>query len=360
MRFVPINCVRNGMICGKKLLGKNGTLLLNKGAVIYDAYIETIKELGYSGIYVDDDVSKEIEIVEVINLDLRLKAVSTIKNVFINLEAGKTIPDKSVEVINQMVGDIIDDIMSNKQLMVNMMDLKLFDDYTFYHCVNVGVLSIVMGMALGLNKDQLQKLGLAGLLHDIGKVFIPKEILNKPGKLTDQEYEEMKSHTSKGFRYLKEKFNIPTSSYVGVLQHHERYDGKGYPNSISGEKISLFGRIIAVADVYDALTSNRPYREALIPSEAVEFIMASSKAVFDPVVVNTFIQKVAPYPIGTCVILSDEKVGIVVENYSECCLRPKIKIIKHKNKEVEPYYLNLKEDRNALDITIVRIGDISY
>lgn len=118
MRFIPVNCIRGGMICGKKIFGKNGELLLNAGAVIHDSYIEAIKELGFSGIYIDDDLSKEIEVIEVISSELRLKAVSTIKDVFVRLENGKAVPNKSVEAINQMVGEIVDNIMSDKQLIL--------------------------------------------------------------------------------------------------------------------------------------------------------------------------------------------------------------------------------------------------
>lgn len=359
MRFVPVNCIREGMICGKRLLGGAGELLLNSGAIIHTSYIERIKELGYSGIYIEDDLSKDIEIVEIINDDLRFRTVKTIKNAFITINNGKKISSSSIKTINTLVNDIVENIMSSKHLMVNMVDLKVFDDYTFFHSVNVGILSIVIGTALNLNKSQLHNLGLAAMLHDIGKIFAPKEILNKPGKLTKEEFEIIKAHPLKGYEYLKDMFEIPVSSYIGVLHHHERYDGVGYPSLISGEQISLFGRIITVADVYDALTSNRSYRGAILPSDAAEFIMGGSDSSFDPLIVSTFIQKIAPYPIGTCVLLSDGKIGIVVENYGDCCLRPKIKIVKHGKEEVEPYYLDLRSDRDTFHKTIVGISDFS-
>lgn len=194
---------------------------------------------------------------------------------------------------------------------------------------------------------------------DIGKVFVSQEILNKPDKLTEEEYEHMKSHSLMGYEYLKKRLDIPVVSYIGALQHHERYDGTGYPHGVEGTKISLFGKIIAVADVYDALVSDRPYRKPLLPSEAMEYIMGGSGTMFDTQIVNVFIQRVSPYPVGTSVLLSDGYVGIVVENYSDCCLRPKIKVIGHKTEKVKPYYLSLKEDRSKLDVTIVGISDIS-
>jgi HD-GYP domain-containing protein (c-di-GMP phosphodiesterase class II) len=195
------------------------------------------------------------------------------------------------------------------------------------------------------------------MLHDIGKVFIPKEILNKPGRLSDEEFEAIKSHSVKGHEYLKKFFDMPASSSSGVLQHHERFNGSGYPAGIKGNKITPFGKIIAIADVYDALTSKRAYRDAIDPSEAIEYIMGGCGSLFDPALVDIFLKKIAPYPIGTCVSLSNGMTGLVSENYSDCCLRPKVKIIKHGNIEVEPYFIDLKSDMSTLNITVTGIAD---
>jgi len=232
-----------------------------------------------------------------------------------------------------------------------LIDLKVFDDYTFYHSLNVAVLSLVLGVALKYNKEELYKLGLAALLHDIGKVFIPKDILNKKGKLTDEEFEIIKTHSDKGFEYLKNTYNVPITTYMGVRLHHEKYNGGGYPLGKKGEEIYVYARIIAIADVYDALTSDRVYRKAMTPSEAMEYIMGNSGIMFDPNLVELFIRKVAPYPVGTSVQLSDGRVGIVVENYENFCLRPKIKIIKEKDKNIEPYLIELR-NKETMHITI--------
>lgn len=357
MRFVPVNCIREGMTLGRSLLGKNGELLLNAGTVIRPFYVDRIKELGYNGVYIDDDLSKDIEVSEVINESLRFKTVKAVKDTFIVIEDGKDNPVKNIKIVSELVGNIVDEILTNRELMINMVDLKVFDDYTFYHSVSVTVLSIIIGAALSLNKNQLNKLGLAAILHDIGKVFVPKELLNKPSKLTDEEFQVIKGHSYKGYEYLKEKSQIPAASYVGILQHHEMFNGTGYPMGTKGEQISLFGRIIAVADVYDALTSDRPYRKAMIPSEAIEYIMGGGGSLFDPVIISHFTQRIAPYPVGTCVYLSNNRTGIVIKNYSDCCLRPKVKIIKHGDKAVEPYFIDLKNDKDTTGITITGIAD---
>ena len=188
---------------------------------------------------------------------------------------------------------------------------------------------------------------------DIGKVFIDKDILNKPGSLTEEEYELIKSHSTFGYEYLKKGNKYPLN-HVGVLDHRERYGGGGYPSGIKEDLISYFGRIIAVAYAYDALTSDRPYREALLPSEAMEYVMGSVSTLFDPDIVKVFVRKIAPYPIGTCVRLSNGMVGIVVENYEDLCMRPLIRVFQDQGEEIEPYEIQLS-DPHALCLTIVEV-----
>jgi HD-GYP domain-containing protein (c-di-GMP phosphodiesterase class II) len=195
-------------------------------------------------------------------------------------------------------------------------------------------------------------LGLAAIMHDIGKVFVPKKILNKNAALTKDEFEVVKKHSYLGYSYIKDNTEIPSMSYVGILQHHEKFNGTGYPFNLNGDKISQFGRIVSIVDVYDALTSNRSYRNAASPSEAIEFIMGNSGNSFDPVLVDIFCKKVAPYPIGTSILLSDNRIGLVIQNYEDCCTRPVVKIYKHGNKKVKPYIIDLKNDKNAMSVTI--------
>lgn len=356
MRFVPINCIKDGMILGKGLPGVNGLMLLNEGAVIHSSYIDKLRELGYVGVYVEDDLSSDIEVSDVISKTVRLKTIGTIKNTLIAVQNGKEPSENCINSLQTLMNDIVESILSNKDVMINLIDLKVFDDYTYYHSVNVGVLAITIGVALNLSKEELYNLGLAAVLHDIGKVFISKDILNKPCKLTPKEFDVVKSHPQMGFDYLK-KASLPLSSCKAVLQHHERFNGEGYPMGIKGEKISLFSRIIAIADVCDALASNRTYRKALMPSDIVEYIMSEYGLLFDPDLVDVFIRRIAPYPVGTCVLLSNGMTGIVAENYSDCCLRPRVKIIKHGDKDIEPYYIDMKMDVESYNITITGMAE---
>ncbi len=235
-----------------------------------------------------------------------------------------------------------------------MVDLKIFDDYTFYHSVNVAVLSLIIGISVDLPRPELYKLGLGALLHDIGKVFISKKILSKEGPLDIEEFDEIRKHPTLGYEYLTKHYDVPAKSNLGALQHHERYDGSGYPSNLKDESISDFGRIIAIADVYDALTSDRPYRKALLPSDAMEYVMGGSGSMFDPQYVLKFTRKVAAYPLGTIVRLSNGSVGIVVLNYEDCCTRPRIRLVPQKKTD-EHIYVDLKDDKNATNLTITEI-----
>lgn len=352
MRFVAIDQVKEGMVVGRKIIGQGGQLLLNYGAKIQPSYIKKIKALGYIGIYIVDDISSDIDVEEVIDDTLRIKAVDTYKSLYKKVEQGQIIQKKDVKGISDLVNNMLDKILFDKNIMINMLDLKIFDDYTFSHSVNVGVLSMSLGACMNIGREKLYNLGLASIMHDLGKVFVPKEILNKPGKLTPDEFVIMKTHSEMGYRHILKNFEFPLEITAAVLDHHERYDGMGYPNGKEGKQISKLGSIISVADVYDALTSDRPYRKALNPSEAVEYIMGGCNTQFSEKPLKAFLSKIAPYPVGTLVTLSNNTVGIVVENYSDCCLRPKVKIIFEQKERVTPYIINLKKSVEYFNVTI--------
>lgn len=354
MRYVPINCIREGMLLGDNLYNTIGNLMLSKGQILTPDLISAIKRQKFNGIYIDDDISKDIEVINLINDKLKADSVKAIRDTFIYAERKSRIRKKDIEIAKSQIKLIVDEIFDNKDLMVNMVDLKAFDDYTYYHSVNVAVLSIVLGVALDFGKDELCVLGFAALLHDIGKVFVDKTILNKPDTLTEMEFKKMKSHCLLGYNYIRKEFGVPIEAYLGILDHHEKYGGGGYPNDIKENEISLYGRIITIADVYDALTSERPYRKAMLPSEAMEYVMGATMSYFDPNIVSIFVRKIAPYPIGTCVKLSNGLVGIVMENYEELNLRPKVRIFQDGDKKIKPYEIQLS-DHQSLNVTVVEL-----
>lgn len=355
MRFVPANCLREGMKVGKTLYGRNEERLLNAGTTLTNRYIKSIIDLKISGLYIDDEISKDIEIQNVISEELRNETMKSLKSLFRSVE--KNSSAINMDSISCKVENIVEELILNRHMLVNMIDLKGFDNYTYAHSVNVAVLSIIIGISMRLNRSELTKLGLGAMLHDIGKVFIDKELINKPGKLTKKEFDNLKRHSKLGYDYVRDKFQLPVKSYIAILDHHERYDGTGYPNQKTGDDISSFGKMVALADVYDALTSERPYRKALPPSEAMEYIMGNGQVHFDPELVKIFSKRIAPYPVGTLVKLSNGMAGLVVENYESCCLRPRIRVIKENGKPVRIFEINLKDDLKFMNVTIVGIDN---
>ena len=355
MRYIPTLCLREGMVLAKSLYAEDGILLLQEGQSLRQAHIIHLTNQGFQGVYILDKVSEEIEIKAVINDELRNSAAKAVRDIYVqSMTTGAS--QRMADDAKAVVCDIVEEIIRNRNIMINMVDLKSYDNYTYYHSVNVGVLSLVLGVALGMNRSGLYRLGLGALLHDIGKVFIDRKIIDKKGPLTAEEFKEVKKHPALGYEYLlNARLGFPVSSLTGILQHHERLDGSGYPEGLTGRQIGKFGRIISVADVYDAMTSDRPYRAAMIPSEVMEYLMGGAGTLFDPELVFLFTRKVAAFPLGTCVLLSSGMTAIVVENYEDCCLRPKVKIL---NDSAEPTYCDLKNDRALSNITITRVVKI--
>lgn len=349
MRFVSANCLREGMKLAKPLF-RGLTTMLSSGITLNALYIDRIQHNGYPGVYIDDDLSRDIDIIDVISDELRMETMKGMQKIIATAQQGHR--NAHPFNISAQVERIVSELSGNRDVMVNMLDLCSFDSYTYSHSLNVAVLSIILGMAMDFPVGDLVSLGCGALLHDIGKVFVNKSIIQKNGPLTPEEFEEVKTHSRMGYNYIMSEYRLPPRNCSPILDHHERYDGSGYPAKKCGTQISLYGRITAVADVYDALTSERPYRKALPPSEGVEYIMANADTLFDPEVVNVFIRKIAPYPVGTSVTLSNGWTGLVVRNYASYCLRPKVRIYQKNGVAVTPFEISLKDDFSYLNVTI--------
>ncbi|MDF2685738.1 MAG: hypothetical protein K0S55_919, partial [Clostridia bacterium] len=326
MKFISAKHLKPGMVLAKILYDYSNNLMLSKRNVLNEIEIKRIQLLKYIGLYICDDMYDDVNYNDLISIGVKTNAVQTIKKAF--LQVDKADEKKEVqEHLRYVVCDVVEEIIKNKNASLNIMELKNFDDYTYEHCVNVCVYSILLGIEAGLDKKKLYELGLGAILHDIGKIFVPKNILEKPGRLEPEEFKEIKKHSLLGSEYLKEKWDVDPDVRIAVLTHHERYDGLGYPLGLPAEKQTLFGKIVAISDVYDALTSNRPYRKAVSPSEAIEHIMGNTYILFDPKIVDLFMQKIVPYPTGTLVRLSNGFKGVVLENHKKYNMRPTVKII---------------------------------
>ena len=255
MRYIKIYDAEPGMRLAYNMYDADGHTLICSGCVLTDFYLRRLRDFGFEGVYITDDLSADIKIEPVISPELRTEGFLNVKNS--NVDGCKVVARK-----------IVEEIVEKAQLSLDLKDLRSFDGYTYAHSVNVAVISCIIGMGLKLNEEELEQLVMAGLLHDLGKLVIPREILNKPSRLTKEEFSVMKTHSRLSYELIKERWDIPSNVKTAVLYHHENVDGSGYPEGIDGDNMNIFIKIIHIADVYDALVSKRPYKNPYTPYEA--------------------------------------------------------------------------------------------
>lgn len=260
----------------------------------------------------------------IISKKTQVVAFKAVSDVIHQVRAGHGIDVKQTQDVSHT---LIEEVLQAPDAIMNLMDIKSFDDYTFTHNVNVATISLLIGLTMGLSREDMEDLGTGGMLHDVGKLKVPLSILNKDGKLTDQEFAEMKSHPTYGYDILVKSKGISERARMIALQHHEKFQGGGYPKKLKGTEISLFARICAVADVYDALTTDRPYRVAMSPYEAMKILTAGMDNHFDPKVLGAFIRKFSLYPTGSLITLNDGSIALVLRNNPSSVIRPVLKII---------------------------------
>ncbi|SDL11250.1 HD-GYP domain-containing protein [Natronincola ferrireducens] len=325
-----------GMILRKPIFDKEGRLLIDEGTSIKEFYIERLKNHRIETVYIDWRGNHSSEVEKAIIEETRREALNTIKNTVEGIQICRTI---NIEKLQQAIIKIIEKLIDNEDILIYLTDIKTLDDYTFGHSVNVCIFSLITGLALDFTKEDLEVLGIGALLHDIGKLHVPNTILNKPGMLTDEEYNEMKKHSVCGYEIVKNIKGLKDEIRWIIRDHHERYDGTGYPNKLWGKNIHIFPRIVAICDVYDALTSNRVYRKGIELHEAIEYLIAMGNHQFDYELVKVFLRHLSIYPVGTLVKLRSGEKGIVVNIHKDWPTRPIIKLVgdneEHPIEELE-------------------------
>ncbi|HPT86627.1 MAG TPA: HD-GYP domain-containing protein [Bacillota bacterium] len=322
MRIVPIEAVQPGMRLAQPVYRyDDGKILLQANVELKPMYIRRLRELRYSYLYILEPGENVGELVnlELIKQETKAKAGLVVSETVRDFQKAR---QNHLHKIKQVVREMVDQIFGHTDVVYNMLDIRSYDNYTYAHSVNVCTIALIIGSAMGMSRCDLEYLGIGALLHDIGKIFVDAEILNKPGSLKPEEYDRVKNHTWDGYELLKEKIGMNYISSHVAFQHHEREDGSGYPRGITGDQIHRFAKIVAVADVYDAMTSYRVYKNAMPSHVVLNKIKAEADRKFNSTVVQCLEKMVAPYPIGSLLLLSNgEQVIVDRVTQSACWVR---------------------------------------
>ena len=329
-------------------------------AGIHDVYIDTRQGLDVADAPTEEEVraTLEREMIEVatatppppLKVDLgseigratqiREQAQRVVRDVMRDVRLGKAV---ELERVEPMVQGITESVLRNGGALTTLLRIKNKDDYTFLHSVSVGTLMIAFCRAVGLGSDVTREAGIGGLLHDTGKAFVPDSILNKPGRLTEEEFEIIKRHPRDGWNVLMKTPGIGDIPLDITLHHHERIDGSGYPGRLGAPQISQLAKMAAIVDVYDAITADRCYHKGMPATDALRKLYEWSKFHFEPTLVQAFMRCVGIYPVGTLVKLESGRLGLVIEQNDASLLAPTVKVLfsTKANSYIEPYMLDL-------------------
>lgn len=344
MKTIKLEAAVPGMILASDIFNASGLLIAGKGTKLTADYIYKLSNWDIPEIPIEEltfSITEEQE--KAITSQLTVahdRVIEMAENVFLNQNSSQIDP----ELLLGMVGDLDSQIELNTNVLLNLSHIKTYDNYLFAHVVNVCMLSMIIGKSIKLSPEQLNELGLAALLHDYGMIRLDRAIYDHDRKLSATEWEQVKEHPKMGFDMLQSSGNFSDAILQAVLEHHERYDGSGYPSGKHGGKISLYGKIIAIADVYDACVSVRKHRPRLTPHAALKNLLSNSN-LFDLTLLKSFLTAMAIYPVGSIVKLnSGETARVVGINHGQP-FRPEIRILFDRNqtKINPPIRINLLE-----------------
>jgi len=309
MRIIEIEELKEGMKLAKTVYDDTGRVLLSVGTELTERYIRKLSSFGMPFIYIEDELIGPMDIEDIIHDRVRIQTVKALQNV---VDSARMRSELDFRPISDMVNKILDDLLAVPNMMVQLMDIRTSSMYIYNHAVAVCVLSIMTGMALSLDDLKIKALGMGAILHDIGK------------SLSDGP-----EHTLHGFEILRNNKAMSVMVAHVAYQHHERYDGTGFPRQLKGEDIHLFAAITGIADFYDNMVSNPDPEKRLYPYQALEMAMAQSGKGFHPEIIRAFCQNIAPYPIGAAVRLNNGAVGVVISVPKNFPTRPVIKLISN-------------------------------
>lgn len=339
-KFISTRALEQGMVIDQAIIDRSGRILIARKTVLDGFLIDALQRMKVNGIYIregeeDPEIESDIEVSPEVQMTIEKLTVADRSKVQLSESVKKRVSEgikflyndtsapNFVDTAANVTSSLVNSIMENEAVALNIDTLKFSDEYTFQHSVDVATIAMLIAKNSDMSEVEIQKIGLAGLLHDMGKSKIPNEILNKAGKLTEEEFTIMKNHSLYGYQILQEKGGIPKEVLLGVLQHHEKLNGRGYPMGVTAEKISPYAKILSIADIYDALVTERPYKKGFSQQDAIEMIMAMTDEL-DITFMRNFLGIVILYPVNSIVTLSNGEKAKVLKNNPQYPLRPKV------------------------------------
>lgn len=354
IKLASLNELKEDCYLARDIYSLDGRiLLLKRGAKLDAEYRDRLLNQGFQSIFISDEYTSDIAPQEIIPLNLRFQANSIVHE-FLNKEDLLQNRVKMAD-LRAIARDLVVEIRGlSKEVLLDFPEIKTYSDYVYLHSVNIATLGLLVGRDVGLGESELEDFAIGALLHDIGKLKVPQELLSRAGPLTEDEFEKIKEHSRIGFELLYERSHIQPRSYAVALQHHESFDGNGYPAGRRGEEIHKFSRIAKVVDIFDALTSDRPYKKCWSFLSTLVYLTKNIPGKFDPVILKAFLKRVPPLPTGSMVKLSTGEIGTVSQNYYNHITLPSVRIIRDsEGKDISQdsvYEINLSEKK---DISIV-------
>jgi putative nucleotidyltransferase with HDIG domain len=353
MQKIFIDGVAPGAIIAEDVYGMDGVLLVKRGTMFREQYITRFREAGIQEIFIEPDgslspetvkkIHRSLNIQDVIHEKTRIHAQAQIKKTMMRF---RSVSNGDIYKIGKIVENMIEQLLEQRDFVFALSQLRSVDDYTYQHSVNVGVLSMVIGIELGFKKSELKNLGMGAMLHDIGKIMVPESILKKPSKLTLEEFMEAKKHAQYGYDILSQT-DMPEEAALIALYHHEKYNGTGYLEGLKGTEIPIFARIAAVADVYDAMSNDRVYQKKSSPDKVFREITHLGDLHFDAQVMEAFAKHISIYPTGTGVILNSGHRGIVLHQNKLYPESPKIRVFTPQHGNLKRMYFDVDLSLNT-------------
>lgn len=327
MKLISVSTIEVGMVLAEDIYSKDGVIYLNAGAILKARHVSLLQNLKVEFIYIE--AAEDHQIIEHAPNRARLnyskefkQTLGAFKEIYTNVTLGKQVIIKEVE---ESLEPLVDGILNNNDILGSLRNIEVMDDYTFRHSINVSLIASMLGKWLGYEHHHLKKLSIAGLLHDLGKSKIPIAILNKPAALSAEEFQVMKQHAYYSYDILKNNAAFDSDMLLPILQHHERVDGSGYPMGVKGDKIHPFAKIIAIADVFDAMTSDRCYRKKASAFDVSDELIRMSSSHLDIEFVTVFVKNISRFFVGNQVMLNSGDQGRVVMINPYHVTRPLVK-----------------------------------